>query len=123
MRQDTPCPDCGAAPGGLHAPGCDVEQCPYCGGQLISCGCGPSEGGVPADDRLPWAGEWPGQRECRELGWYARRAPVGWAPCPADAPGAIPDLNRLHTEAVWDREGKRFVRRPQGPRASDGAAG
>jgi hypothetical protein len=114
-KESAACPDCGAAPGELHEPGCDVEQCPYCGGQLISFGCGPSERGVPADDRLPWAGEWPGQQECREFGWYARPAAVGWEPCAVDDPGAIPDLNRLHTQAVWDWESKRFVRRAERP--------
>jgi hypothetical protein len=33
------CHDCGAEEGQLHEYGCDMERCPYCLGQLITCGC------------------------------------------------------------------------------------
>ncbi len=33
------CGDCATPAGGLHHPGCDLEACPRCRGQLISCGC------------------------------------------------------------------------------------
>jgi hypothetical protein len=33
------CHDCAVAFGQFHVPGCDWEQCPRCGGQLISCDC------------------------------------------------------------------------------------
>jgi len=33
------CGDCGVAVGGWHHPGCDLAECPACGGQLITCGC------------------------------------------------------------------------------------
>lgn len=33
------CHDCGAICGQYHEDGCDMERCPRCGNQLISCGC------------------------------------------------------------------------------------
>lgn len=33
------CHDCGAKEGEIHKYGCDMEKCPFCGNQLIGCGC------------------------------------------------------------------------------------
>ena len=34
-----PCHDCGVLESELHVPNCDVEECPVCSGQLITCDC------------------------------------------------------------------------------------
>lgn len=34
-----PCYECGVVAGEYHVSGCDVERCPRCLKQLISCGC------------------------------------------------------------------------------------
>jgi hypothetical protein len=53
LRRAT-CHDCGVEEGQLHLPGCDMERCPFCGNQLISCGCVYEKLGI---DRSPgtWA--------------------------------------------------------------------
>ena len=33
------CHDCAVIAGEMHVPGCDVERCRVCGGQLIGCQC------------------------------------------------------------------------------------
>jgi hypothetical protein len=110
-KQDR-CPDCGIEIGQPHRPGCDMEQCPYCGGQLLSCCCfGNGLDFVPQDDAMPWNGLWRGEAECREFGWFAKRGPKGWQPCAPDEPGAMPDFNRLSKDARWDRAQKRFVKK------------
>jgi hypothetical protein len=108
--QQSNCPDCGVKPGELHRLGCDVERCPDCGGQYLMC-IGHDE---PEYPRIPWSGEWPGNAECREFGWWSRFVlEVGWIRCADDEPGASEDLNRLSHDATWAPEQARWVlRRP-----------
>jgi hypothetical protein len=37
--EDRKCHDCWVVPGQIHLLGCDMEVCPKCGTQLLSCGC------------------------------------------------------------------------------------
>jgi hypothetical protein len=45
---DVPCHDCAVIKGQYHVPGCDMEECPQCKSQLISCDC-----------QIMWDGEVP----------------------------------------------------------------
>ena len=139
------CPDCNAGVGENHTPGCGVERCARCGGQAVTCFCiyvvneidwrtleetHPEvyrNGPTPKMEarwekewgsrRIPWDGEWPGTKECREYEFWAISGPEmdppvsGWVSVPGNTPGASEDLNRLHRECVWDREKQRFVRK------------
>ena len=44
------CHDCGVEAGGVHHDGCDMECCPFCGDQFISCDCGEAVRLVMSDD-------------------------------------------------------------------------
>lgn len=39
VRVTKPCGDCGAPLRGVHHHGCDLEECPACRRQAITCGC------------------------------------------------------------------------------------
>jgi hypothetical protein len=50
MNERAICHDCGVKEGQLHLSGCDMESCPHCGGQLISCDCSEPD----RDRRIPF---------------------------------------------------------------------
>ena len=52
-RRGSRCGDCGVEWGGFHHLGCDLQQCPCCRRQMLSCGCRFDEDD-PDDD--PWDG-------------------------------------------------------------------
>lgn len=109
------CPDCGVAVGEAHIRHCDVPRCRICGGQRFSCELdGIHRTAVP----VRWTGQWPGDVECQEWGWFSKfvsdpsdpDGPRGeWVECDADDPDAGPDLDRLALEGArgnlkWDGE-------------------
>lgn len=132
MRELGSCGDCGAKIGVLHDAGCDMETCPRCGGQAISCNCiyevngmdqstlekthpriytdGPTSKMYEKWDkewearRIPWAGEPHAAVACRQFGWYSKWiADSGWVTCEATDPEAREDLNRLFGgSAQWN---------------------
>lgn len=51
--EDHRCHDCNVKVGQHHHPGCDMERCPKCQGQLIGCGClEDDESDDPDEDRI-----------------------------------------------------------------------
>ena len=52
------CHDCGVSEGQIHQWGCDMEACPFCGGQLISCDCDKTNEEIEAKGRIPYI-QWP----------------------------------------------------------------
>jgi hypothetical protein len=138
------CSVCKAPKGGHHVLGCSIERCALCGAQAISCGCvwkltttvgfiesAPTEeemwGQYDAEvqrygGRLPWEGEFPGSKECREYNLYcywdsapnpAQPLAAGkWVQCSKDHPSAQEDLNTLHSRAVWDKVARRWLLKP-----------
>lgn len=113
------CGDCAVPPGTAHEGGCDVARCMATGLQRLSC----DQNHPPMTEADPcgvdvWTGEWPGDAECREFGWWVQdrcAEGLGWVPCAPDAPGATEDVNRLQMEAVWDVEAGRWRKRVGSP--------
>ena len=134
-----PCHDCGAQPGSAHLGGCDTAVCLWTGSQRLQCalgliaecykalmGAGHEElaealghyEGLDDPDHDcgndVWTGHWPGSDDAARLGLWCRWGPP-WIECDPDHPDATEDLNRLVTEARWDRGTQRWERRTTPP--------
>lgn len=129
------CRDCGVEPAQAHVPGCDVARCLWTGMQELQCDGGltaaccralRAAGHDDLGDKLAhylglddpdhdcgrdvWTGEFPGRADARSLGWWCRWSPgAGWVRCDPDHADARPDLNRLVTDARWDRTERKWV--------------
>lgn len=100
------CHDCGVEPGEHHVIGCDMERCPKCGGQLISCDCQLDEDWFEKYEREVWSGI--GYEEakllCEKNGWYVRfNQLIGWQKCDITSPDATHDINRamIYLQQHW----------------------
>ena len=102
------CPDCAAHVGEQHTDHCDVERCPDCGGQMLSCNCDGDSDII--NPRIPWSGLWPGVAECRAYGlWSYFTQADGWVTCDKDHPKASEDLNSIYDKCVWSPERQHWV--------------
>ncbi len=139
QRAPKKCHDCDVPPGRFHQFGCDVETCALCGEQLITCPCVYTLSGLDPErlhedhpdvycrgpnatmraryarevakygGRVPWSGDSTGSDLCAELGWYVRPVGSSFVRCKPDAPGAVPDVERLSERARWDPALRRYV--------------
>lgn len=112
------CYECRVKPGELHAPGCEIEQCPACGFSVTSCDHGDDV--LEPDShfwgrRIPWSGVMSMTEEAVEYGLFVRweesgHGPLGsWVTCSKDHPDAKPDRNSIARRCRWDRDKRRFV--------------
>lgn len=107
QRASKSCPACKSKPNGLHASGCDVEQCPECGWQLLTCWCPRKHDAIPPENRMPWTGDWPNVAQCREYGLWCTR--YGLVQCDSTHLEAMPDITRLLNEGEWDKSSRKWI--------------
>lgn len=109
---DKRCPDCNVEVGEVHTDHCDIETCPECGTQRMSCGC-TSE--LPA---IPWKGKCEYVVAADEYGLYCYEDSAGYGkpemnyghiPCSKDHPEAHLDLNRVGDDCTWDKGQQKWV--------------
>ncbi|MGG2460504.1 M48 family metallopeptidase [Streptomyces sp. RGM 3693] len=105
---NNPCPDCSTPPGALHTDRCDIARCARTGLQRSSCH-------PNINCSTIWTGQFPGEAECTEYGFYCRPAPDGYEPCNADDPNATYDFNRLYRQCRWDPTAQRMFLQPDLP--------
>jgi len=103
MIKRATCHDCGAKEGQLHILGCDSESCPFCGNQLISCGCVYEKLGIDAWGVYPYGLTDAQQEGCAKLLTDKGRIPFILYPNLCAKCGALwPEMFRV-SDAQWKR--------------------
>ena len=95
-----PCHDCGCHVGDNHTPGCDMERCPKCNGQLISCDCFVKDDKFDEVEFEKYSPEkWSGimyediRKICEDKDLYCYWSFNTWVECDINHPEAIHDIN------------------------------
>ena len=104
MEKFDRCPDCEVLVGVVHTQLCDISRCTLHGEQLYSCsapdGCFTTK----------FTGYYPGSEEAIERGWYVyQNANKKWVTCNEQQEGAMPDINRVTTELMWNSLAERYM--------------
>lgn len=100
------CRDCGCSEGELHHPGCDMERCPFCGGQLISCDCAYEKLGIDINPDT-WAYKH-GLTQEQEIMWSAMLEAKGLIPYVA-IPVRCKLCGEEVTEFFFDKNWPKYV--------------
>lgn len=109
-NQLPPCPDCAATAGEPHTDHCEMARCIGTGRQRLHCEMLGTSQNHDCGHQT-WSGEWPGNVECREFGWYVygdASVERYWVRCGPDHPQATEDLNRLAVDAKWNPDMQRW---------------
>jgi len=101
------CPCCGVAVGELHETSCDIPTCPACGRNLYTCDC--SNETLKSLPKVPWTGESPTSRACREYDLYGKWVGSTFTSCSRNDADAEEDTERLFREGAWDMGQQKWI--------------
>ncbi len=100
------CHDCSAKEGEYHSAGCDMETCPFCGGQLLSCICCYKLLGIDVSEGT-WAYEY-GLTDEQEILWEKMLEQKGRIPY-VQVPFLCALCGELYPELFNDNDWKKYV--------------
>ena len=114
------CHDCGCQEGAIHDLGCDMELCPWCGGQLINCDCIYEQLGISCDSDA----EIPELTDAQYKKWLKSLNKKGRIPYIL-YPIICPRCGKKWPEMfhVPDEEWNKYIFNPHDPRSGPGNGG
>lgn len=100
------CHDCGVEEGMLHRRGCDMERCPFCGRQLISCDCVYEKLGIDVSPGT-WAYQY-GLTPVQDRKWTAMLNKKGRIPW-VEIPWVCAKCGKIWPKMFMDPEWEKYV--------------